>query len=67
MRPTYLVFTYQYNTMARPKLDAVRRTYHDRRDLDAMPPTVIKWWNVAATTKREAKTLGKSLAAQEGA
>ena len=62
MRDTsYLVYSYRYNTMHRPRIDASRRIYKDRRDLDAMPPTVIAWANVAADTKREAIKIGREL------
>ena len=59
--PTYIVYSYQYHTMPKPQYGAFRRTFHDRRDLDSMPPTVIKWVNVAATTQREALQVGKPL------
>ena len=60
-RSSYLVYRYRYREMKQPKIDAVRRIHHDRRDLDLMPPTVIAWWNIAATTKREAIQTGRSL------
>ena len=58
---TYIVYSYHYNDMKRPRVDAQRRTYRDRRDLDSMPPTVIKWANVAADNKREAIAIGRPL------
>lgn len=58
---SYLVYSYQYREMSSPKIDASRRVYRDRRDLDSLPPTVIKWVNVAACTKREAIATGKPL------
>lgn len=51
---SYIVYTYQYNNMRRPRIDAQRRTFRDARDFDALPPTVLEWANVAATNKREA-------------
>ena len=47
---TYIVYLYQYREMPRPAIGAVRRTYHNGRDLDSLPPTVIRWANVAAGT-----------------
>jgi hypothetical protein len=58
---TYIVYLYQYNTMRRPAVDAVRRTYHNGRDLDSLPPTVIRWANIAADSKREALRIGRPL------
>ena len=58
---TYIVYSYRYNDMTRPRVDAFRRTHHDARDLDAMPPTVIRWVNVGALNKREALQCGRPL------
>ena len=60
-RDSFLVYLYQYNTMKAPKIDATRRTFGDARDLDAMPPTVTRWANIGATTKREAIRCGRGL------
>lgn len=58
---TYIVYSYRYNNMVRPRVDAQRRTFKDHRDLDSLPPVVIKWVNVAADSKREAIAIGKRL------
>ncbi len=56
---TYIVYSYRYNDMKRTKVDAQRRTFKDARDLDSLPPTVIKWANVGADNKREAIAIGR--------
>ena len=61
---SYLVYLYQYNDMKHPKWGAQRRTYRDARDLDSLPPVVIRWWSVAAMTQREAIQTGRILNAR---
>ena len=61
---TYIVYLYQYREMKHPKIDAFRRV--DRHtDLDRLPPTVIRWANIAADTKREAITIGRPIVKAE--
>ena len=62
---SYLVFTYQYREMPKAKLDAQRRVYHDKRDMDFMPATIIHWANVVADTKREAVKIGRHMLAHK--
>jgi hypothetical protein len=62
---SYLVFLYRYREMPRAKVGAVRRVYRDRRDYDFMPPTVIRFANIAACNKREAIRTGRPIVTAE--
>jgi len=59
--PTYIVYSYQYVEMTRPRIDAIRRVHHDERDMDSLPPTVMRWTNVGAVNKREAIQIGRDI------
>ena len=60
-RDSFIVYSYQYDDMPRPKIRAYRRFYGDRRDLDWMPPTVIRWANIGAISYRNAMQTARSL------
>ena len=61
LRESFLVYRYQYSDMRRPKIDAKRRVYGDRRDYDFLPPVVVgDIVHVAATNKRDAIAAARS-------